>query len=68
MSQWSLPRLSFWNLPVGGVQKTAETIDYDPTKASSGRGRIRLEKTVMDGVLFTVGYDHRGECVYIRDW
>jgi hypothetical protein len=31
------------------------------SKASSGPGRIRLEKTVIDGELWVIQYDHLGQ-------
>ena len=38
----------------------------DPTKASSGPGRVRFEKTLIDGVEFELGYDHLGKCISTR--
>jgi len=64
----TIAHLSFWSLPVGGVQQTSGNIDFCPEKASSHRDLIRLEKTMIDGVMFVLGYNHNGRCVSIRHW
>jgi hypothetical protein len=56
-----------WDSPLTATAPP-ETRSVDLSKASSGRNRIRLEKSVDSetGEIWVHGFDHNGEIVYSR--
>ena len=53
-----------WDGPI--TDAPIKTREVNLEKRSSARGRVRLEKAVVDGETWVLGYDHRGECVYTK--
>lgn len=50
----------------GELAKCADGEERDLTKASSGRGKIRLKKTFIDGQEWILGFDFEGRNTYSR--